>query len=61
MPRLKPVLITSGLKTQKALKRIETLSASMGMSKCQAACFLIENAPEPLDYLKKGTHDPAHQ
>ena len=52
--KLKAVFINSTPKTQKALARVETMAAFMGMSKSQAACWLIEHAPEPLDSLKKG-------
>ena len=45
---LKSLLINSNPRSQRALQRVEHLAATLGMSKSQAAVWLIDHAPEPL-------------
>ena len=54
----KAILINPIPRNQKALARVEALALFTGMSKSQAAVFLIESAPEPLSKTKGPKHDP---
>ena len=55
---LKPVIINAIPRNQRALERVAQLAVMMGMSKSQAAVYLIENAPEPLSPTRRNkTHE----
>ncbi len=56
---LPAVLINSTRRSQAALARVEALAEAMGMSKAQAAVYLIEHSPESLATLTRRM--PAHE
>lgn len=55
---LKALFINSTPRSQKALQKVEALAAFTGMSKSQAAVFLIEHAPAPVAAMLD--QEPAH-
>jgi len=53
MPTAKSLLINLTARSQSALLKIDRLATTLGISKSQAAVWLIEHAPEPLVTIKR--------